>query len=71
LDPKVIFDGDCKMELAQQVRIASTKSDAPSRDISGILGYPVSADVMLIAIYLAAGEPGTAAADFANLTVFP
>jgi hypothetical protein len=59
------------MELAQQVRIASTKADAPSRDLSIILGYSVLAVVMLIAIYLAGGEPGTASGDFANMTVFP
>ncbi|HWZ39354.1 MAG TPA: hypothetical protein VNY08_13735 [Bradyrhizobium sp.] len=59
------------MELAQPVRIASTKADAPSRDMSIILGYSVLAVVMLIAIYLAGGEPGTAPGDFAGMTVFP
>jgi hypothetical protein len=59
------------MELAQQVRIASTKADAPSRDMSIILGYSVLALVMLIAIYLAGGEPGTAPGDFTAMTVFP
>jgi hypothetical protein len=59
------------MELAQQVRIASTKTKAPSRDFSIVLGYSVIALLMLIAIYLAAGGPGTAAADFANMAAFP
>jgi hypothetical protein len=59
------------MELAQQVRIASTKADAPSRDMSIMLGYSVLALVLLIAIYFAGGEPGTASGDFATLTVFP
>ncbi len=59
------------MELAQKVRIASTKADGPSRDMSIILGYSVLALVMLIAIYLAGGEPGTAPGDFATMTVFP
>jgi hypothetical protein len=59
------------MEFAQQVRIASSKVDSPSRDFSIILGYSVLALVMLIAIYLAAGAPGTAPGDFAGMTVFP
>jgi hypothetical protein len=59
------------MELAQQVRLSPAKADVPSRDMSIILGYSVLALVMLLAIYLAAGEPGTAQADFANMVVFP
>jgi hypothetical protein len=60
------------MELAQQVRLASTtKADVRSRDISIILGYSVFALVMLLAIYFAAGGPGAAEADFANMVVFP
>ena len=39
--------------------------------MSIILGYSVLAVVMLIAIYLAGGEPGTAPGDFAGMTVFP
>lgn len=59
------------MELARQVRIAPTKADASSRDMSIILGYAVFSVAMFIAIYLASGGPGTAPADFATLTVFP
>jgi hypothetical protein len=59
------------MELTQQVRLASAKPDVRSRDLTIILGYATFAVVTLIAIYLAAGGPGTAAADFANMTVFP
>jgi hypothetical protein len=59
------------MELTQHVRIASTKADAPSRDMSIILGYAAFAIVMLLAIYLAGGEPGTASGDFAAMTAFP
>ena len=59
------------MELAQQVRIASNKADVRSRDMSIILGFAVVALAMLIAIYLAGGEPGTAPGDFAGMTVFP
>jgi hypothetical protein len=65
------------MELAQQVRLASTKSlasnasDVRSHDRSIILGYAAFALVLMVAIYLAGGEPGTSAADLANMTVFP
>jgi len=59
------------MELAQQVRLASTKSDVRSRDMSIIIGYAAFALVLLVALYLAGGEPGTSAADLANTTFFP
>jgi hypothetical protein len=59
------------MELAQKVRLASTASDVRGHDTSIILGYAAFAVVLLVAIYLAGGEPGTSAADFANMTVFP
>jgi hypothetical protein len=60
------------MALAQQVRLASTtKADVRSRDMSIILGYSIFALVTLLAIYLAAGGPGTASADLANMVVFP
>jgi hypothetical protein len=59
------------MELAQQVRLASTKSDVRSRDLSILVGYAAFALIVLVAIYLAGGEPGTSAADLANMTVFP
>jgi hypothetical protein len=65
------------MELAQQVRLASTKSlasdksDVRSHDLSIIIGYAAFAVVLMVAIYLAGGEPGTSAADLANMTVFP
>jgi hypothetical protein len=60
------------MELAQQVRLASTRSDdVRSRDHGIIIGYAVFALVLMVAIYLAGGEPGTSAADLVNMTVFP
>ncbi|MBV9564185.1 MAG: hypothetical protein JOY90_27635 [Bradyrhizobium sp.] len=52
-------------------QIASTKADAPDRDMSIIFGYSIFAVAMLIAIYIAGGEPGTATGDFANMVVFP
>jgi hypothetical protein len=57
------------MALAQQV--APAKVDVRSRDMTIILGYSIVALVMLLAIYLAASGPGTEAADFANMVVFP
>jgi hypothetical protein len=59
------------MALAQQVRFTTAKSDERSHDIAILLGYSVFAIVMVIAIYLASGGPGTDVADFANMTVFP
>jgi hypothetical protein len=56
------------MALAQQVRLTATKS---RHDTAILLGYSIFAIVALIAIYLASGGPGTEAADFANMTVFP
>jgi predicted cobalt transporter CbtA len=65
------------MEFAQQVRLASTKplasgkSDVRSHDLSIIAGYAAFALVLMVALFLAGGEPGTSAADLANMTVFP
>ena len=59
------------MELAQQVRLAPTKSDVRGHDMSIILGYAALAMLMLAAIYFAGSGPGMGPADFANLTVFP
>lgn len=59
------------MELAQQVRLAPAKADVRSRDMTIILGYSILSLVMLLAIYLASGGPGTASVDFANMVVFP
>lgn len=59
------------MELAQQVRHASTKSDIRSRDLSIIVGYLAFALLLLVAIYLAAGQTGTAPIDVVDMTAFP
>jgi hypothetical protein len=59
------------MALAQQVRLTATKSNERSHDTSILLGYSIFAIVALIVIYLVSGGPGTEAADFANMTVFP
>ncbi len=58
------------MALAQQVRLSAAKSGERGHDMAILLGYSIFAIVMMLAIYLAGG-PGTEAADFANMTVFP
>lgn len=58
------------MELAQQVRIASTKSHVLGGDVSIVLGYLAFA-LLLVAIYLASGQPGTEPGDFSKMTLFP
>ena len=60
------------MALAQQVRLtAAPRGGERSHDMTILLGYSVCAILMVIAIYLASGGPGTEAVDFANMTVFP
>jgi hypothetical protein len=59
------------MGLAQQVHLASTKSNVESRDFPIMLGYAAFAVLMLIVICLAATQAGTSPVDFANITVFP
>ena len=59
------------MPLAQQVRLTAARSDERSHDTAILLGYSIFAIVLVIAIYLASGSPGTEAADLVNMTVFP
>jgi hypothetical protein len=59
------------MALAQQVRLTATKNGERSRDMTILLGYSVLAIVMVIAICLASGGPGTDIADFATMSAFP
>jgi hypothetical protein len=70
-NPKVIFEGDLKMELAQQVRHGAAKSELRSHDMSIILGYSLAAILMLMAIVLASGGPGVSLEDLASMTTFP
>jgi hypothetical protein len=59
------------MALAQQVRLSATRSGERSHDITILLGYCVFAIVMVIAICLASGGPGTDVANFATMSAFP
>ena len=58
------------MELAQQVRLTAAKGGERSHDMTILLGYSVLAIVMMIAICLASGGPGTDV-DFTSLIAFP
>jgi hypothetical protein len=70
-NPKVIFEGDLKMELAQQVRHGAVKGQERNHEITIILGYSIFAALMLMAIVLASGGPGVSPEDLASMTVFP
>jgi hypothetical protein len=70
-NPRVIFEGDLKMELAQQVAHRVVKSDERNRDMTVILGYSILAVLMLMAIVLAFGGPGVSPEDLASMSVFP
>ena len=58
------------MKLAHRAQLASTKSHVLRGDVSVILGY-LALVLLLGAIYLASGQPGTEPGDFANMTLFP
>jgi hypothetical protein len=58
------------MSLAQQVRLTATRSER-SHEMTILLGYSVLAIVMVIAICLASGGPGTDVADLATMSAFP
>jgi hypothetical protein len=70
-NPKVIFEGDLKMELTQQVRHGAVKGEGRNHDMTIILGYSILAVLMLMAIVLASGGPGVSPEDLASMTVFP
>jgi hypothetical protein len=59
------------MEVAQQVRLNTARGDVRSRDMTIMLGYSILAILLLSAIYFASGPPGTSAADFTSMVVFP
>ena len=59
------------MELTQKVRLNAAKGDERRYDLAILLGYLIFGIVLLAAIYFAASGPGTAAADFATMGVFP
>ena len=61
------------MEIAEQFTARRQAEDVEVKnyDMSILLGYSIFAIVFLIVIYFDSMSPGTAAADFASMTVFP
>ena len=59
------------MELTQKVRLNAAKGDERRYDLAILFGYSAFGIVLLVVIYFAASGPGTAAADFATMGVFP
>jgi hypothetical protein len=58
----VIFEGDWKMELTHKVR-----HEVVNREMSIMLGVSIFAILMLIAVVLVAGGPGTSFQDYASV----
>jgi len=59
------------MEIAEQTRFDVAQRPIKNGDAIVLLGYSMSAIVLLIAIYFGSMSSGTAAADFASMIVFP
>jgi hypothetical protein len=69
--PKVIFEGDFKMELVQQVRHGIAKTEARSYELTIIFGYSLIATLLLMVMVVAFGGPGVSPEDLASMTQFP
>ena len=59
------------MELAQRVRLNTSKGNFQNRDASILFGFAVLAIVVLLVIYFDAGSAGTAPGDLVSMAVFP
>jgi hypothetical protein len=59
------------MEIVQRSRFVTAKPQTRNRVTTILLGYAILAIVFLTAMYFASTSSGTAAADFATMTVFP
>ena len=59
------------MEIAQQIRFETARREIRNHDVKILFGYAAFAIVLLIAIYFGSTSSGTAAGDFATMTVFP
>ena len=62
---------DNTMEIAEQVRFDVAQRPIKNRDAIVLLGYSISAIVLLIVIYFGSMSSGTAVADFESMIVFP
>jgi hypothetical protein len=59
------------MEIAEQTRFEITQRQVKNHDAMILLGYSISAIVLLIAIYFGSMSSGTAPSDLASMIVFP
>jgi len=59
------------MEIAGQTRFDIAQRQVKNRNATFLLGYSMFAIVFLIEIYFGSMSSGTAAGDFASMTVFP
>jgi hypothetical protein len=59
------------MAIVQQASYETAPRDLKSYDYTILIGYAVSAIVLLVVIYLSSMSSGTAPSDFASMTVFP
>ncbi len=59
------------MEIAEKTRFDVAQRQVKNRDAIVLLGYSMFAIVFLIEIYFGSMSSGTAAGDFASMTVFP
>jgi hypothetical protein len=59
------------MQIAQQTRFETTQREVRSHDVTILLGYTVSAILLLIGIYWGSLASGLEPSDLASMTVFP
>jgi hypothetical protein len=69
-NPKVLLE-DNTMGIAEQTHFDVTQGQVKNHDAMILLGYSISAVVLLIAIYIASQSSGTAPGDLASMIVFP
>ena len=59
------------MDLVQQIRHGTAKTEVRSHEMTIILGYSLVATLLLMVIVLAFGGAGMSPEDLASRTVFP
>jgi hypothetical protein len=59
------------MQIAQGTRFEATQHEVRSHDLTIILGYAAFSVLLLTLIYFGSMSSGTAAGDFATMTIFP
>jgi hypothetical protein len=66
-----ISKGDHIVTVAENIRRNNSDLKVKDYDTRITLGYAISSMVFLVIIYAASMSAGTAAADFASMSVFP